>query len=697
MSIPTSGPFADQNLTALFPKLMKFTPQQLSQVQGLPGWFMASVLGAQADARAQGAQLTPPTQTVVQRVIDQAVGAPPAGAEMPAPQAPTQMASHGGYIHDYGVASLPYEANYGHGGIVSFYGGGDTDLDKELQKYTPEEMANIRSGLDAYALNKRRTPEEMANIRSGLADYALNKRRTPEEMANIRSGLADYANKKKSAHSGAPIKVSAIPSYSYGMDMSTADAAAKFSKFAQENPAQAKAIGVAVGAVGVAGVTAALTVAGPAALALGLEGCEALAPHIAKLGYKGVMTVLAGGGGGYLGYSAADTAATPLPPEVPGVPHHPHNTQKPAWDVTNSGTGWMGAGDPNSATPGISVFKDPSMDDSADASATGAAQNFGLPPINSEIPPYPDFVPQELPPKYDEIEEAKKQAAANERFHVDPDYAKNELAKNDAKLAQNEEERKGVYSGEALSRFGMALANNNSGQGLLTGIAQAAPNYAAATGEGNEYARTRADLLDTHGELLRGQEQERNVNRADAAFADQNKREAEIRVAKNADINAKLQYGINKSTTQAEQRDRITSQMTEMAKLIESARQSNQSLLELQREHDLTAQSTLQTLIAKGADLDKVEAGKQAVSDSKNLTSVVTKLNTDFTTLLKSGTAGVIEADRENFVSRGLARYKAALGSQLSVDNQGAPGIAGLPVSSAYANMTSAANSVGRP
>lgn len=621
MSNLISGPFADQNLTALFPKLMQFTPQQLSQVQGVPGWFMASVLDAQNKARAQGTQTTPPPQTVVQQVIDQAVGAPPAGAQMPAPQAPapTQMASHGGYIHDYGVASLPYEANYGHGGIVSFEGGGEASLEK-----------------------------------------------------------------------------SARMGQNYNRD--TGSSVAAFSKFAQENPAQAKAIGIAVGTLGAAGVAAALTFGGPAAWAAGLGFAgRNIAPIIANLGTKGVMTVLAGVGGGYLGYSAADTAATPLPPEVPGVPHHPHNTQKPAWDVTNAGTGWMGAGDPNSATPGISVFKDPSMDDSADASATGAAQNFGLPPINSELPHYPDFVPQELPPKYNEIEEDKKQADANERFHVDPDYAKNELAKNDEKLAQNEEERKGVFSGEALSRFGMALANNNSGKGLLTGIAQAAPEYAAATKEGNEYARTHADLLDTHGELLRGQEQERNVNRADAALAAQSKNEAEIRAAINANINAELQYGINKSTTQAEQRDRITSQMTEMAKLIESARQSNQSLLELQREHDLTAQSNLSALIAKGADLDKVEAGKQAVSDNKNLTSVITKLNTDFTTLLKSGTAGVTEAGRENFVSQGLARYKAALGSQLSVDNQGAPKIAGLPGSSAYANMTSAANSVGRP
>ena len=48
---------------------------------------------------------------------------PPQMAQMP-PQMPPQAMQAGGHVHDYGVASLPYEPRYEEGGIVAFQEGG---------------------------------------------------------------------------------------------------------------------------------------------------------------------------------------------------------------------------------------------------------------------------------------------------------------------------------------------------------------------------------------------------------------------------------------------------------------------------------------------------------------------------------------------------------------------------------------------
>lgn len=72
---------------------------------------------------------------------------PPQGmpAAMPPQAPPVAMAQAGGHVHDYGVASLPYEPRYEHGGIVSFSNrgaveGDDDDDEERIIVDNPEEM-----------------------------------------------------------------------------------------------------------------------------------------------------------------------------------------------------------------------------------------------------------------------------------------------------------------------------------------------------------------------------------------------------------------------------------------------------------------------------------------------------------------------------------------------------------------------------
>lgn len=55
------------------------------------------------------------------------------------PQMPPQGMQAGGHVHDYGVATLPYEPHYEHGGIVSFQGGGlySSDPSGDYRDRTP--------------------------------------------------------------------------------------------------------------------------------------------------------------------------------------------------------------------------------------------------------------------------------------------------------------------------------------------------------------------------------------------------------------------------------------------------------------------------------------------------------------------------------------------------------------------------------
>jgi len=140
----TAGVFS--GLGQMFGRLIKMTPEQIS-ASSAPDFLKIAAMERQARARQQPA--TPPTSTVAAQVVNQAVGAP----EMP--QGMPQGAQAGGYIHDYGVASLPYTPHYEHGGIVSFAEGGDPGeepgLTKRVRDYIGENPGSAATDAVAAA------------------------------------------------------------------------------------------------------------------------------------------------------------------------------------------------------------------------------------------------------------------------------------------------------------------------------------------------------------------------------------------------------------------------------------------------------------------------------------------------------------------------------------------------------------------
>lgn len=586
MSSLTTGPF--QNLSATWAQLMQLTPQQMADASA-PDYLKIAAMNAQDNIRQQGQPAAgPAAPPVAQQVVDKAVGAPPAGQAMPASPAPTQMASHGGYIHDYGVASLPYEAHYGHGGIVSFEGGGEARL---------------------------------------------------EESARMGKN--------------------------YNRD--TGSSAAAFSKFAQENPAQAKAIGIAVGTLGAAAVTAALATGVPEILGLTVVGARFLAPIITKLGVKGVAKVLAGTGigvtGGYLGYSAADTASTPLPTKTPPGSPQMAFTNPDALGMANPDPVDFPAEEPAAADymPGAPPVYGPGPG--------------GLPSIGN----YPEFEKANLPPEYNPEVEDAKQAKANERFGVSKNFYEQEQAKNDAKLSALEAQRKGVYSGQGLMDFGAAMASGESSN-FLDNFAKAVPAYTGAVKSGNEYARNRQDLLDTHADLLRGQEQERNVNRANAAFADQNKREAEILAAKNAEITRKQDYGVKRFGDMVDHQYKTNSLTAQFAQITESARQFGISSVQAAQKIEAEKELALATLKQAHADKEALAAATLAAQKATNATTMTKAFSTEYVKLMVGDSAKYPPEKLQEYIDARMAGYNDTVNpvATITTDNDSTRGIGAL-------------------
>lgn len=110
-------------------------------------------------------------------------GMPPPG--MP-PQAPPQMQA-GGHVHDYGIAGLPYEPHYEHGGIVSFAEGGDEELNKgqdeglyegqSFEGYNPDDPSQMLAELDTKGRSKEAQQQleadtDAANVLTALRSIA---------------------------------------------------------------------------------------------------------------------------------------------------------------------------------------------------------------------------------------------------------------------------------------------------------------------------------------------------------------------------------------------------------------------------------------------------------------------------------------------------------------------------------------------
>jgi len=122
-----------QDLATTFRELLRMTPDQMTKTSA-PDFLKTAAVNAQNDIRFGGERGAPPNSTVAENVLRTAMGNNQPPPQMPpqgvpgmdaAPQMPPQGAQAGGYIHDFGVASLPYTPKYEHGGIVSF--GGTTD------------------------------------------------------------------------------------------------------------------------------------------------------------------------------------------------------------------------------------------------------------------------------------------------------------------------------------------------------------------------------------------------------------------------------------------------------------------------------------------------------------------------------------------------------------------------------------------
>jgi hypothetical protein len=447
MSSLTTGPF--QNLSATWAQLMQLTPQQMANASA-PDYLKIAAMNAQDNIRQQGQPAAgPAAPPVAQQVVDKSVGAPPAGQAMPASPAPapTQMAAQGGYIHDYGVASLPYEANYGHGGIVSFEGGGATAAPKS-------------SAADNLYKFKSTDP------RSEAATAATPEGEDPD---GLMQQLKDAIN---------------------------------------ENPNTAKVI-AGVGALG------AVKLPGGVGFAWGLlpQGAKTALKRYALKALK--IGAVAGTG-------------------VVAESYLANRLNAPALDAAKTAL----AGD--EALP-----SDPAATDESEDPGLGIA-GLGGGTATLQRTVLPNLVPLDVSEAKTAEQLQEDQDRVNKLYGVGKDFYEEEKARNDAKLSALEAQRKGVYSGQGLMDFGAAMASGESSN-FLDNFAKAVPSYTGAIKSGNEYARNRQDLLDTHADLLRGQE--RSEGRSDAAnmLAAESASADKAQAGNNANKAAQNAYGVEQA------------------------------------------------------------------------------------------------------------------------------------------------------
>ena len=112
-----------QTASANQPTVVQQLAQQLNPQPSVPPQ-MAQAAPPMPPAPPQMAQAAPPMPPQGIAAVMPPQGMPPQmpAAPMPPQAPPVAMAQAGGHVHDYGVASLPYEPRYEHGGIVSFDG-----------------------------------------------------------------------------------------------------------------------------------------------------------------------------------------------------------------------------------------------------------------------------------------------------------------------------------------------------------------------------------------------------------------------------------------------------------------------------------------------------------------------------------------------------------------------------------------------
>jgi hypothetical protein len=137
-------------------------------------------------------------------------GVPGMGA-MPPQGMPPQMQA-GGHVHDYGIAGLPYEPHYEHGGIVSFAEGGDEGMDEGLYEgqsfegYNPDDVSQMLAENTRYddPNNFPGGPHSPLAELHRLGYFLPDRAKNPEEPSPTQKGTIDYESLKDTPTGAGP-------------------------------------------------------------------------------------------------------------------------------------------------------------------------------------------------------------------------------------------------------------------------------------------------------------------------------------------------------------------------------------------------------------------------------------------------------------------------------------------------------------
>jgi len=178
-----TGAFAQ--LGPMYNQLLSMTPDQIMQA-GAPEFLKIAAMQQQGRARQAMLAPTPPSSTVAQDVVQQAVvptgiGALPTSpapvasgptlAAAPAPTEPTAQMASGGLVDLETSPDMFSDRYYADGGIVAFANGGETERSGFFRTGTP--LPRDR-GLEQWIANKEDGPNKELLIKRYIQDRGLD-------------------------------------------------------------------------------------------------------------------------------------------------------------------------------------------------------------------------------------------------------------------------------------------------------------------------------------------------------------------------------------------------------------------------------------------------------------------------------------------------------------------------------------------
>jgi len=171
-------------------------------------WLAQEAMGraaARKDAQTGNANQPTVAQQLAQQMNPQQPPMPPQGMPpmppqgmppmppqgMPPQAPPVAMAQAGGHVHDYGIAGLPYEPHYEHGGIVSFAKGGDEGLyeGQSFEGYDPDDVSQMLAELDTKGKSKENQQQLEADRDAAVIESIIKAGASGPVLAG--AGLAD--------------------------------------------------------------------------------------------------------------------------------------------------------------------------------------------------------------------------------------------------------------------------------------------------------------------------------------------------------------------------------------------------------------------------------------------------------------------------------------------------------------------------